>query len=237
QFIAGRGLHRRAIVGVLWVDLVSEAEMFAGLRRAVRLPVDEAQAVLGHIKMRVEPNGFLQVLHGLLRAALLQISAPDQIMHLGRGVEFKGATQMRERLVELAFAREKAPQPVMGGERLGVEYERALQVDLRRFRLALIATQQSEQQPGAEMFALLVERAAQEDRRFERFAQVEIVFADGEAEFGVAPVERERRFEHPQAPSRAALADEQDSFLDLIDEILALGPAVGRDNLIAPFVE
>src|SRR5215475_311490 len=109
----------------------------------------------------------------------------------------------------------------MGGERLGVERERALQMDLGRLRFALVAAQQSEQQPGAEMIALLVERAAQEDRRLERFAQVEIVFADGEAEFGVALVQREPRFEHPQAPSRAALADEQDSLLDLIDEILA----------------
>src|SRR4029450_6023320 len=46
QFIAGAGLHRRSVVGVLRVDLVGEAEMFAGLRHAVRLPVDEAQAVL-----------------------------------------------------------------------------------------------------------------------------------------------------------------------------------------------
>src|SRR5262245_9061497 len=108
------------------------------------------------------------MLHGLLRAALLQISAPDQIMHFGRGVEFEGAPQMRQRFVELAFAREEAPEPVMGGERLGVERESALQVDLGRLRLALVAAQQSEQQPRAEMFALLVERTAQEDRRFER---------------------------------------------------------------------
>src|SRR5262245_927048 len=125
----------------------------------------------------------------------------------------------------------------MGGERLGVERERALQVDLGRLRLALVAAQQSEQQPGTEMIALLVERSAQEDRRFERFAQVEIVFADGETEFGVALVEPERRFEHPQAPPRAAFADEQDSLLDLVDEILAGAAAVCGDDLIAAFVE
>src|SRR5262247_506599 len=125
----------------------------------------------------------------------------------------------------------------MGGERLGVERERALQVNLGRLRLALVAAQQSEQQPGAEMVALLVERAAQEDRRFERFAHVEIVFTDGEAEFGVALVERERRLEHPQAPSRAAFADEQDPLLDLVNEIFTANAAVGRDDLIAALVE
>src|SRR5262245_12469750 len=139
QFIAGARLHRRAVVGVQRVDFVSEAEMLARLRRAVRLPVNETQTVLGHVEMRVEPDGFLQMLHGLLRAALLQISAPDQIMHFGRGVEFEGAPQMRQRFVELAFAREEAPEPVMGGERLGVERESALQVDLGRLRLAIVA--------------------------------------------------------------------------------------------------
>src|SRR5262249_40064323 len=233
QFIAGAGLHGRAIVGVLRIDFVSEAEMFAGLRRAVRLPVDETQTVLSHVEMGIEPDGFLQVLHGLLRTALLQVSAPDQIMHLGRRVEFEGAPQMREGVVQFAFAREESPESVMSGEGLGVERQRALQVYFRRFRLAFVAAQQPQQQPGAEMIALLVERASQEDSRFERFAQVEIVFADGETEFGVAFVERERRFEHPQASSRAAFADEEDSLLDLIDEILAVHAAIGQDDLIA----
>src|SRR5262249_3675975 len=125
----------------------------------------------------------------------------------------------------------------MGGEGLSVERQRALQMYLRRFGLALVAAQQPEQQPRAEMIALLVQSAAQEDRRFERFAQVEIVFSDGEAEFGVALVERERRFEHPQSSSRAAFTDEEDSFLDLVDEILAFRAAIGQYDLITAFIQ
>src|SRR5262249_36557882 len=160
------------------VDLVSEAEMLSGLRRAVRLPVDEAQAVLRNVEMGIEADGFLQVLRGLLRAALLQISAPDQVVHFGRGVEFEGASEVRQGFVQLPITREEASEAVMGGERMIVEIQGALQMNLGRFRFALVAAQQTEQQPGAEMIALFVKRAAQEDRRFERLAQVKIVFAD-----------------------------------------------------------
>src|SRR5262249_7023338 len=237
QFISGAGLHRRAIVRVLRVNLVSEAEMFAGFRRAVRLPVNKSQAVLGDVEMRVESDGFLQMFHGLLGAALLEVGASDQVMHLRRRVEFEGASQMRQRFIQFAFAREDPSESVMRGEGMIVQRQRALQVDLGRFHFALIAAQQPEQQPGAEMFALFVERAAQKDRSLERFAQVEIVLADGEGEFGVALVERERGFEHPQSAARSAFADEQDSFLDLIDEIFAARAAIRRNDLIAAFVE
>src|SRR5262249_16042723 len=87
------------------------------------------------------------------------------------------------------------------------------------------------------MFALFVERAAQEDRRLERFAQVEIILADGEAEFGVALVEPERSFEHPQSAARSAFADEQNSFLDLVNEIFAAHAAIGQNDLVAAFVK
>src|SRR5262245_57472356 len=97
----------------------------------------------------------------------------------------------------------------MRGERMLVQGQGALQVNLRRFGFALIAAEQSEQQPRAEMIALFVERATQENGCVERFPEIEIVFADGETEFSVALVERERRFEHPQSPSCAPFADEQ----------------------------
>src|SRR5262245_19347861 len=108
---------------------------------------------------------------------------------------------------------------------------------LGRFDFPLIIAQQSEQQPGAEMIALFIESAAQMNCGIERFAEMEIIFADRETEFGVLLVQRESVLERPQPAASAAFGDEQRSLFDQVDEILAGVPAIGRNDLLAALVE
>src|SRR5438067_13586124 len=101
-------------------------------------------------------------------------------MHLGRRLERERAFEMDERLVHSSFTRQNAAQAVMRGKGIFVERQRVFQMLFGGFRLAFIIYEQAEQEPRAEMIALIAERAMQISCGFDCFAEMEVVFANGE---------------------------------------------------------